>query len=139
MKNILTTLFLVFTLSLFSGNVNAQIDSTSNEVPRVCYNTDIKVKSFEKEGKDSKESKPKLKDNCFELSPGSITMTDHKGKVTVFNVDSYEMQVINGSIAYLVSSVVDGKDYQLLVHGDMEFVAVHDVKKNITHWYFMNL
>jgi hypothetical protein len=133
MKRTLTTLLLVFTLSLFSGFASAQ------ETPRVCYNTTVKVKSYDKEGKENKEGKEKLKDNCIELSPESVTLTNHKGKTTVYKIDSYEMMLTQSGIAYLLHTKVDGKDYQLLVHGDLEYFAVHDVKKNVTVWYFMQL
>ena len=134
MKRILTTLLLVFTFSLLSGYVSAQ-----EETPRVCYNTTVKVKSFDEKDKANKEGKEKLKDNCIELSTSSITLTNHKGKTIVYNIDSYEAEVINRQVVYIIYTKVNEKDYQLLVHGDLRYFAVHDIKKNVTVWYFMKL
>ncbi len=144
MKKILSTIMLVFTLSLLSGVASAQdSDSTiqnsdsTTSVIRTCYNSTLKV--ITKKG-ENREKKVRLKDNCFELSPESLTLTNSKGKTTVYSILGYEMKVNSTGVAYLLYVTdEEGKAFDIIVHSELKYIGIHNPDTGRTDWYFTRL
>lgn len=144
MKKILSTIMLAFTLSLFSGIASAQdsdstiqiIDSTTYVI-RTCYNSTLKV--ITKKG-ENKEKKVRLKNNCFELAPQSLTLTNSKDKTTIYSILGYEMKVNSTGVAYLLYVTDEkGKVFDIIVHSELKYVGIHNPDTGRTDWYFTRL
>lgn len=96
------------------------------------------MKVITKDG-ENEEKKPQLKNNCFELKPGAIVLTNNKDKVFVYEIIYVEERINSSGFAYFLHVTIDGRYLQILIHAELQYISIRDPHTNKTDWYFTSL